>query len=44
MRRLQGEGHQVAVVVTSDRVDLDKLNGLTVRVMGQHLEASEVIV
>ena len=44
MRRLQGEGHQVAVVVTSDRVDLDKLNGLTVRVTGQHLEASEVIV
>ena len=44
MRRLQGEGHQVAVVVTSDRVDLDKLDGLTVRVTGQRFEASEVIV
>ena len=44
MRRLQGEGHRVVVVVTSERVDLDKLNGLSVRVVGRRFEASEVIV
>lgn len=44
MRRLQDEGYRVAVVATSDRVDLDKLHGLPVRVMGRRFEASEVIV
>ncbi|MXY36860.1 MAG: DUF58 domain-containing protein [Dehalococcoidia bacterium] len=44
MRRLQDEGYRVAVVVTSERVDLDKLTGLPVRVTGRRLEASEVLV
>ncbi|MYD28804.1 MAG: DUF58 domain-containing protein [Dehalococcoidia bacterium] len=44
MRRLQDEGYRVAVVVTSDRVDLDKLTGLPVRVTGRRFEASEVLV
>ena len=44
MRRLQDEGYRVAVVVTSERVDLDKLGGLPVRVAGRRFEASEVLV
>ena len=44
MRRLQDEGYRVAVVVTSDRVDLDKLTGLPVRATGRRFEASEVLV
>ena len=44
MRRLQDEGYRVAVVVTSDRVDLDKLHGLPVRVMGRRFEASEALL
>ncbi len=44
MRRLQDEGYRVAVVVTSDRVDLDKLEGLPVRVTGRRYESSEVLV
>ncbi len=44
MRRLQDEGYRVAVVVTSERVDLEKLEGLPVRVTGRQYEASEVLV
>lgn len=44
MRRLQDEGYRVAVVVTSERVDLDKLTGLPVRVAGRRFEQSEVLV
>lgn len=44
MRRLQHEGYRVAVVVTSERVDLDKLHGLPVHIAGRRFEASEVIV
>ena len=44
MRRLQDEGYRVAVVVTSDRVDLDKLHGLSVRITGRQFEESEALV
>ena len=44
MRRLQAEGHRVAVLVTSDRVDLALLDGLPVQVAGRRFEASAVIV
>ena len=44
MRRLQDDGYRVAVVVTSERVDLEKLEGLPVRVTGRQYEASEVLV
>ena len=44
MRRLQDDGYRVAVVATSERVDLDKLEGLPVRVTGRQYEASEVLV
>ena len=43
LRRLQGEGYRVAVVVTSDRVDLDKLKGLSVHIAGSSFRGSEVI-
>ncbi len=43
LRRLQADGHRVAVLVTSDRVDLALLDGLSVQVTGRRFEASEVI-
>ncbi len=44
MRRLQHEGYRVLVVVTSGRVDLDKLGGLSVRVTGSRFEPEEALV
>ncbi len=43
MQRLQADGHQVAVLVTSDRVDLERLAGLPVQVVGRRFEGSGVI-
>ena len=43
MQRLKDDGHQVAVLVTSDRVDLDRLAGLPVQVVGRRFEGSGVI-
>ena len=43
LRRLRDGGHRVAVVVTSDRVDMATLAGLPVRVAGREFEEREVI-